>query len=208
MFVDSIRNSARYLWRRIPPSVKAANVELVAVWRIGRALWSKNYAEVYSAIRDFSWSDPAKSLVQLLEGSFATLSLSIERFAAEHSCAIAAFVALSVESFRDATFSLLSKSYTAISLGDCCNYLGLAPAETVARKHFEGSVACSALDSLSAFSLLSGHPARMGVRRRDKHVRTASAARREAAVEQRRALGAADQLLLLSGKPMRDVALE
>jgi len=94
--------NARYLWKRIPSSVKSTNIELNGLWKIGRALWLKSYADVYSAIREFSWPEPLKSLVLLLE-----------------------------DSFRKQMFVFISKSYTSILLSDACLYLGLPSDQTV-----------------------------------------------------------------------------
>jgi len=43
MACDRRRDSARFLWKRIPAPVKESNVEVQAVWRVLQALWNQDY---------------------------------------------------------------------------------------------------------------------------------------------------------------------
>lgn len=61
------RNSARFLWKSIPSSIKENRPEVVAVWKIGQHLWTRNYAGVYDSIRGFNWS----AEIQIFVASFA-----------------------------------------------------------------------------------------------------------------------------------------
>jgi len=94
--------NARFLWKRIPSSFKSGKPELTAVWKIGQALWTKNYEEIYKAIHGYQWNEPQKTLVQ----SF-------------------------LDSFRVNTFLLLSKAYQVISVADAAVYLGFSQADVV-----------------------------------------------------------------------------
>ncbi|KAL0773096.1 hypothetical protein Bca101_038247 [Brassica carinata] len=61
-YVDDC-DSARFLWKTIPTSVKESKPEVVAAWRIGQRLWTRDYAGVYEAIRGYDWSPEAKDMV-------------------------------------------------------------------------------------------------------------------------------------------------
>ncbi|KAI8532207.1 hypothetical protein RHMOL_Rhmol11G0195000 [Rhododendron molle] len=62
LYVDDI-NTARFLWKSIPSSIKETSPELVAVWKIGQRLWMRDYAGVHEAIRGFNWSQEVRDLV-------------------------------------------------------------------------------------------------------------------------------------------------
>ncbi|KAF8077254.1 hypothetical protein N665_1053s0010 [Sinapis alba] len=85
-YVDDC-DSARFLWKTIPTSVKESNPEVAAAWRIGQKLWTNDYAAVYEAIRGFDWSQDAKDMVaafsdvytkrmfQLLFSAYSTITI-------------------------------------------------------------------------------------------------------------------------------------
>ncbi|KAF8111793.1 hypothetical protein N665_0072s0007 [Sinapis alba] len=85
-YVDDC-DSARFLWKTIPTSVKESNPEVAAAWRIGQKLWTIDYAAVYEAIRGFDWSQDAKDMVaafsdvytkrmfQLLLSAYSTITI-------------------------------------------------------------------------------------------------------------------------------------
>ncbi|RYR35601.1 hypothetical protein Ahy_A10g050736 isoform B [Arachis hypogaea] len=61
-------NSARFLWKSIPSSVKESQPEVTAVWKIGQRLWLRDYAEVHEAIRGYEWSQDLQGLVAAFSG--------------------------------------------------------------------------------------------------------------------------------------------
>ncbi|KAG5625518.1 hypothetical protein H5410_010736, partial [Solanum commersonii] len=63
-------NSARFLWKKIPAAIKEARPEVVAVWRIGQKLWTRDYVGVHEAIRGFSWSPEVQPFVASFAGKF------------------------------------------------------------------------------------------------------------------------------------------
>lgn len=67
----SCSNSARFLWKSIPSAVKENQPEVVAVWRIGQKLWTRDYAGVHEAIRSFDWSQETRALVAAFSGEFS-----------------------------------------------------------------------------------------------------------------------------------------
>jgi len=61
-------NSARFLWKSIPSSIKESQPEVAAVWKIGQKLWLRDYAGVHEAIRGFDWSQDVQGLVAAFSG--------------------------------------------------------------------------------------------------------------------------------------------
>nr|AFK45177.1 unknown [Lotus japonicus] len=94
-YVNDI-NSARFLWKSIPSSIKENKPEVTAVWRIGQKLWLRDYAGVHEAIRGFDWS-------QELQG----------------------FVAAFSELYTKEMFQLLLSAYSTISIADAALFLGM-----------------------------------------------------------------------------------
>ncbi|KAL0725808.1 hypothetical protein Bca4012_040407 [Brassica carinata] len=82
-----VDDCARFLWKTIPTSVKESKAEVVAAWRIGQKLWTRDYAGVYEAVRGYDWSPEAKDLVaafsevytkrmfQLLLSAYSTITI-------------------------------------------------------------------------------------------------------------------------------------
>lgn len=62
------RNNARFLWKSIPTNIKESRPEVVAAWKIGQCLWTRDYAGVYGAIRGFEWSSDVADIVKAFEG--------------------------------------------------------------------------------------------------------------------------------------------
>ncbi|KAL1289665.1 hypothetical protein HN51_058072 [Arachis hypogaea] len=89
-------NSARFLWKSIPSSVKEGQPEVTAVWKIGQRLWLRDYAGVHEAIRGYEWS-------QDLQGLVAAFS----------------------ELYTKKMFQLLLSAYSTISIQDTASFLGM-----------------------------------------------------------------------------------
>ncbi|KAJ8615459.1 hypothetical protein MRB53_034831 [Persea americana] len=89
-------NSARFLWKSIPSTIKESQPEIVAVWKIGQCLWTRNYAGVYEAIRGFDWTPQVLGLVM----DFS-------------------------ESYTKRMFGLLVSAYSTISVADTAHFLGM-----------------------------------------------------------------------------------
>ncbi|KAL6964340.1 COP9 signalosome complex subunit 8 [Sarracenia purpurea var. burkii] len=95
IYVDDI-NSARFLWKSIPSSIKENRPELVAVWKIGQRLWMRDYVGVHEAIQGFNWSQETRDLV----ASFSEL-------------------------YTKKMFELLLSAYSTISIQDTALFLGM-----------------------------------------------------------------------------------
>lgn len=90
-------NSARFLWKSIPAEIKDSQPELIAAWRIGQKLWTRDYAGVYEAIRGFNWGPQTQPIV-------------------------AAFS----ESYTKKMFQLLLDAYSTIGVQDTALFLGMS----------------------------------------------------------------------------------
>jgi len=95
-------NNARFLWKRIPVSVKSSKPEYAAIWAIGKSLWARDYPAIYKSLTAFNFTEPHKGLITLFQANF-----------------------------RQHTFQLLSRAYTAIGVDDAAIFLGLPVADTV-----------------------------------------------------------------------------
>ncbi|KAL3538582.1 hypothetical protein ACH5RR_001948 [Cinchona calisaya] len=95
IFVNDI-NSARFLWKTIPAAIKESRPEVVAAWKIGQNLWTRDYVNVYEALREFKWSPEAQGIV-------------------------AAFSEL----YTKRMFDLLLSAYSTISIQDAALFLGM-----------------------------------------------------------------------------------
>ncbi|GAQ90147.1 hypothetical protein KFL_006060010 [Klebsormidium nitens] len=96
-------NSARFLWKRIPQSMKLSNPELQAAWRIVQALWQHDRPEVHRALKGYAWTQPAQGLVTAIG-----------------------------EEFGMQMFKLLSTSYSSMYVDEAARILGVTTAETIA----------------------------------------------------------------------------
>lgn len=65
---SSFRNSARFLWKRIPAPVKQNNLELIAAWKIVKCLWAHGHAAVHEALRSYSWSPEVQQVISAVAG--------------------------------------------------------------------------------------------------------------------------------------------
>lgn len=102
-------NSARFLWKRIPGTVKQSHPELVAAWKIGQCMWTYDHAGVHKALRSYSWSPAVQQLVLAI-----------------------------AEEYSRRIMKLLSTAYSTISVSDAARFLGLTEDEAVKRTIQEG----------------------------------------------------------------------
>ena len=61
-FITDRLCEAKFLWKRISDEYKTKagkNSELNASWKVGRALWSKDYVEVHKSLQGFAWRHAA-----------------------------------------------------------------------------------------------------------------------------------------------------
>ncbi|KAL3635285.1 COP9 signalosome complex subunit 8 [Castilleja foliolosa] len=95
LYINDI-NSARFLWKKIPTSVKESQPEVSAVWKLGQKLWIKDYGGVYEAIREFNWSPMTQDFVKAFS-----------------------------ELYTNRMFELLLSAYSTINIQDTALFLGM-----------------------------------------------------------------------------------
>ncbi|XP_022967528.1 COP9 signalosome complex subunit 8-like [Cucurbita maxima] len=100
LYVDDI-NSARFLWKSIPSTIKENRPELVAVWKIAQRLWIQDHRGVYEAIHGFDWCQEVQGILV----AFSDL-------------------------YRRRMFQLLVSAYSTISIHDAAHFLGMNEEET------------------------------------------------------------------------------
>ena len=70
------RCAAKFLWKRIPESIKADHPELQKIWSVGMALWERNLPEAYAALNQ-TWSEGVSSIMKAVKGTTYTISLKL-----------------------------------------------------------------------------------------------------------------------------------
>lgn len=69
-----LRDHAKLLWQRIPEAVKTASPELGRVWGIGKCLWQRDFASVYSlAAATPPWPDYIAPIIASLVGQLGSV---------------------------------------------------------------------------------------------------------------------------------------
>ncbi|KAE8678009.1 COP9 signalosome complex subunit 8 [Hibiscus syriacus] len=109
IYVDDV-NSARFLWKSIPATIKESQPELVAAWKIGQKLWTRDYAGVYEAIRGFDWTQQTRVLVAAFSGK----AFSNHNFRCNSKL------------YTKRMFELLQSAYSTISIQDAAQFLGMS----------------------------------------------------------------------------------
>ncbi|KAK4564151.1 hypothetical protein RGQ29_006298 [Quercus rubra] len=71
----------RFLWKSIASTINESQLEVVAIWKIGQKLWTRDYGGGHEAIRGFDWSQEVQCLsftqrmFQLLLSAYSTISI-------------------------------------------------------------------------------------------------------------------------------------
>lgn len=63
------RCNAKFLWKRIPASVKTANPELGQIWTVGQSMWQKDFPNMYKSLVAVTWSEPVADIMKALHGN-------------------------------------------------------------------------------------------------------------------------------------------
>lgn len=89
-------SSARFLWKTTPVEIKESRPELVAAWKIGQKLWTKDYAGVHEALSGYDWSQEVREIVASI-----------------------------ADRYTKKMFDLLASAYSTISVQDTALFLGM-----------------------------------------------------------------------------------
>jgi len=100
--IDNDIVHAKFLWKRIPPTIKTANHELQAVWKIAQYLWKRDFANVYATAKAEEWSCVLKALIPRL-----------------------------CDKLRERMLRLVVQAYSVIHITELGKLLGLADVEVI-----------------------------------------------------------------------------
>ncbi|XP_041056002.1 COP9 signalosome complex subunit 8 isoform X1 [Carcharodon carcharias] len=100
--INYCRNTARYLWKRIPQAIKTANPELGAIWSVGQRIWQRDFPGIYTVISSHQWSETIQPIMEELG-----------------------------DATRRRAFGLVAQAYTSISADDLAAFVGLPVEDAV-----------------------------------------------------------------------------
>lgn len=63
------RCNAKYLWKRIPASVKSANAEIGQIWAVGQQMWQRDFPAAYKALVAVTWSEHVADIMKSVQGT-------------------------------------------------------------------------------------------------------------------------------------------
>ncbi|KAH9489601.1 COP9 signalosome complex subunit 8 [Bulinus truncatus] len=90
--------NAKFLWKRIPLSIKQMSPELGTIWQVAQKMWSKDYAATYEALQK-EWSEDVKNIMAAVEESVRNRALRLVQLAYSniHADDLATFVGMPVD---------------------------------------------------------------------------------------------------------------
>ncbi|XP_030758482.1 COP9 signalosome complex subunit 8-like [Sitophilus oryzae] len=56
--------NAKFLWKRIPSSIKSSNPEIGCIWTVGQHLWKSDFTATYTSLNAVSWSDTVSEIMK------------------------------------------------------------------------------------------------------------------------------------------------
>ncbi|XP_019878427.1 COP9 signalosome complex subunit 8 isoform X2 [Aethina tumida] len=59
--------NAKYLWKRIPASVKTATPELANIWDVAQSMWKRDFPAIYLALNAVNWSEPISEIMKQVQ---------------------------------------------------------------------------------------------------------------------------------------------
>ncbi|XP_060064353.1 COP9 signalosome complex subunit 8-like isoform X2 [Ylistrum balloti] len=99
---------AKFLWKRIPPSVKSGTPELTMIWTAGQKMWQRDYTGSYEALKK------------------------------EYSPEVKPIMEAALDAYRRRAFHLVSQAYSSINGDELATFLGMSTADAVQAARAEG----------------------------------------------------------------------
>ncbi|XP_050302412.1 COP9 signalosome complex subunit 8 [Anthonomus grandis grandis] len=90
--------NAKFLWKRVPASIKASTPELAQIWAVGQHLWKSDFSLVYKTLNSVNWSESVAEIM-------SNVQVVVRQRAVE----------------------LISKAYSSITLENVQEMTGLLP---------------------------------------------------------------------------------
>lgn len=60
--------NAKFLWKRIPQTVKSSTPETVQIWAVGQKLWLRDYPGIYEALKK-EWSESISQIMEAVKAA-------------------------------------------------------------------------------------------------------------------------------------------
>ncbi|XP_022320562.2 COP9 signalosome complex subunit 8-like [Crassostrea virginica] len=100
--------NAKFLWKRIPQTVKSASPETLQIWAVGQKLWLRDYPGIYEALKK-EWSENTTQIMEALKAAT-----------------------------RERAKTLVSKAYSSIDAEDFAVFMGMPLTEAIQAAIQEG----------------------------------------------------------------------
>ncbi|XP_074640988.1 COP9 signalosome complex subunit 8-like [Tubulanus polymorphus] len=88
--------NAKFLWKRIPVTIKSTDAELTQIWAVGQKMWHRDFPGIYQCLNK-EWSENMKNLMTAL-----------------------------TEATKIRAFNLVSQAYSSISIDDFAAFVGVS----------------------------------------------------------------------------------
>lgn len=60
--------NAKYLWKRIPATIKTSTPELGNIWAVAQSMWKRDFPGIYKALNAVKWSDTVADIMKHVQG--------------------------------------------------------------------------------------------------------------------------------------------
>ncbi|KAH0554144.1 COP9 signalosome complex subunit 8 [Cotesia glomerata] len=90
--------NAKYLWKRIPVSIKNNKTELQQIWIVGQRMWQRDWPAVHTAL-DIEWTDEVSGIMLALKENVRERAMSLisEAYSSVNLTLLASMTGLSLE---------------------------------------------------------------------------------------------------------------
>ncbi|EFA04765.1 COP9 signalosome complex subunit 8 [Tribolium castaneum] len=69
--------NAKYLWKRIPASVKSSTPELNNIWAVAQHMWKRDFPGIYKALNAVTWSDGVANIMKQVQDRVRNRSVDL-----------------------------------------------------------------------------------------------------------------------------------
>ncbi|XP_044020420.1 COP9 signalosome complex subunit 8 [Aphidius gifuensis] len=92
---------AKYLWQRIPKSVKSSCSELSQIWIVGQRMWQRDWTAVHTALNN-EWSEQVANIMLALKENVRERAMSLisEAYSSVNLTVLASMTGLSLDESR------------------------------------------------------------------------------------------------------------
>uniref|UniRef100_A0A224XZB0 COP9 signalosome complex subunit 8 n=1 Tax=Panstrongylus lignarius TaxID=156445 RepID=A0A224XZB0_9HEMI len=98
--------NAKFLWKRIPASLKSENAELRNIWAVGKTMWQRDMKAFYTLVSKTDWTENVASIMAALK-----------------------------DSVRERCLNLVSNAYSSVTVDSVAQLLGVVDVASLAKEH-------------------------------------------------------------------------